>query len=419
VFRNESHVWLHSNETLQHLLNRIVRIINELLHFGQKKHWKKFLRAKTSTPQLTFTTVEVVVNTMANCCGGGVVDKEAQRQNKLISKQLHDERKGLENELKLLLLGAGESGKSTIAKQMKIIHMKGFTKEEKMSYKSLIYANTFSAIKTLCKATQDLGVEITEPELRELARTIVDDPNYFNGDITQKIADDITALWKNKAIQTVYQRRSEFQLNDSAQYYIEAVQRLAKPDYVPDEQDVLRSRVTTTGIIETVFEVDKARFRLVDVGGQRSERKKWMTCFTDVAAVLFCVALSEYDLKLFEDNQTRRMDESLKLFREIVNSKWFVDTCIILFLNKCDLYKEKIKKVPITVQFPEYQGDPHDYNKTIEYIRDKFVALNTNPKKQIYYHVTCATDTNNVRIVFDAVRDTVLHKALRDSGLAV
>jgi hypothetical protein len=42
---------------------------------------------------------------MANCCGGAVVDKEAQRQNKLISKQLHDERKGLENELKLLLLG--------------------------------------------------------------------------------------------------------------------------------------------------------------------------------------------------------------------------------------------------------------------------------------------------------------------------
>jgi GTPase SAR1 family protein len=92
------------------------------------------------------------------------------------------------------------------------------------------------------------------------------------------------------------------------------------------------------------------------VGGQRSERKKWMTCFTDVAAVLFCVALSEYDLKLFEDNQTRRMDESLKLFREICNSKWFVDTAMILFLNKCDLYKEKIKTVPITVQFPEYKG---------------------------------------------------------------
>lgn len=64
-------------------------------------------------------------------------------------------------------------------------------------------------------------------------------------------------------------------------------------------------------------------------------------------------------------------------------------------------------------------GDPHDYDKTIEYIRDKFVSLNPNPKKQIYYHVTCATDTNNVRVVFDAVRDTVLHKALRDSGLGV
>ena len=42
-------------------------------------------------------------------------------------------------------------------------------------------------------------------------------------------------------------------------------------------------------------------YRIVDVGGQRSERKKWIHCFEDVTAILFFVALSAYDLGLRED----------------------------------------------------------------------------------------------------------------------
>jgi GTPase SAR1 family protein len=132
--------------------------------------------------------------------------------------------------------------------------------------------------------------------------------------------------------------------------YIEAVDRLAESGYVPTVDDVLRSRAKTTGIIETEFVVDGVMFKMVDVGGQRSERKKWMHCFTDVTAVIFCVALSEYDLKLYEDNETNRMHESLKLFKEITNSKWFAETSTILFLNKSDLFREKIRKVSLKVR---------------------------------------------------------------------
>lgn len=81
---------------------------------------------------------------------------------------------------------------------------------------------------------------------------------------------------------------------------------------------------------------------MVDVGGQRSERKKWMHCFQEVTAVIFCVALSEYDLKLYEDDTTNRMQESLKLFKEICNTKWFANTAMILFLNKRDIFSEKV-----------------------------------------------------------------------------
>ena len=45
-------------------------------------------------------------------------------------------------------------------------------------------------------------------------------------------------------------------------------------------------------------------FRLFDVGGQRSERKKWIHCFEDVTAIIFCVAMSEYDQVLHEDETT-------------------------------------------------------------------------------------------------------------------
>jgi len=189
---------------------------------------------------------------------------------------------------------------------------------------------------------------------------------------------------------------------------------LGAPDYVPTEQDVLRSRAKTTGIIETEFDVDNIHFRMVDVGGQRSERKKWMHCFADVTCVIFCVALSEYDLKLIEDETTPRMHESLHVFKEICNSKWFVDTSMILFLNKRDLFGEKILKVDLKVCFPEYKGG-HDYKKAVQFIQDKFVGQNENASKVIYTHVTCATDTDNVSVVFKAVKDIVVRGFLKET----
>jgi len=96
--------------------------------------------------------------------------------------------------------------------------------------------------------------------------------------------------------------------------------------------------------------------RMFDVGGQRSERKKWIHCFEGVTAIIFCVALSAYDLVLAEDEEMNRMHESMKLFDSICNNKWFTETSIILFLNKKDLFEKKITKSPLTICFPDYTG---------------------------------------------------------------
>ena len=199
-----------------------------------------------------------------------------------------------------------------------------------------------------------------------------------------------------------------------------------RTDYTKEEKDVfqkdaLYARVRTSGIVTEKYNIDGTIFEMYDVGGQRNERRKWIHCFEDVTAVIFVAAISEYDQKLFEDGATNRMIEALELFEEIVGNRCFMRSTIILFLNKKDLFEEKIKKTPINSveKFSDYTGGA-DYNAGCKYFEDKFVAKHhekCGPEAVLYQHVTCATDTNNVKIVMDAAKRTILEKNFGEAGL--
>ena len=139
-------------------------------------------------------------------------------------------------------------------------------------------------------------------------------------------------------------------------------------------------------------------------------------CFENVTAVLFVAAISEYDQVLYEDENTNRIVEALNLFEEICNSRWFRETSVILFLNKRDLFAEKCKKVSLSVCFPDYTGDD-SYEAGVEYLQEQFEMKNRNSDKQVYTHVTCATDTDNIGAVFNAVKDIIIRKSLNEAGL--
>ena len=131
---------------------------------------------------------------------------------------------------------------------------------------------------------------------------------------------------------------------------------------------------------------------------------------------MFLVAISEYDQLLLEDETVNRMQEALTLFDSICNSRWFVKTSIILFLNKIDRFKEKLPISPMSNYFPDYYGGDN-YEHACEYILHRFVSLNQSDIKQIYTHFTCATDTGQIRFVMAAVNDIVIQTNLRDCGL--
>jgi GTPase SAR1 family protein len=338
--------------------------------------------------------------------------KERSRQLDLANQKQHVAERAIS---KLLLLGAGESGKSTLFKQMITIYGIGFPESERITYESIVYNNVVTMMQTLCIASEKLagpgGVQCRDSF--EYVRDMPQDEK-----INASNVNHFHALWADRGIQRTYDQRSKYQLPDSACYFFEHLDRISTEGYIPSEQDVLRSRIRTTGITESSFAIEGNKFKLFDVGGQRNERKKWIHCFESVTAVLFVGVLSEYDLKLFEDEKMNRMEETLNLFDEICNSRWFHDTAIILFLNKRDVFAEKIKKVPLTVcpLFADYAGD-NNYEAGCELIETAFHAKNRNTEKTIYAHVTCATDTSNVAAVFDAVKDIIINISLGEAGL--
>lgn len=183
--------------------------------------------------------------------------------------------------------------------------------------------------------------------------------------------------------------------------YFDSIARIGATNFTPTDQDILRARVKTTGISETTFKIGDLTYKLFDVGGQRSERKKWIHCFESCNAIVFLVAISEYDQKLYEDESVNRMSEALTLFDSICNSRWFTRTSIILFLNKIDIFRAKLPVSPLSHYFPEYRGHNLDYEAACRFLLDKFVDLNQNPDKNIYAvsrkgGLLCSTEKRNV-----------------------
>ncbi|CDH48751.1 g-protein alpha subunit [Lichtheimia corymbifera JMRC:FSU:9682] len=344
-------------------------------------------------------------------------EKRAERNHsQAIDRMLEEDSQRIRRELKILLLGSGESGKSTIVKQMKIIHQNGYSTDELETWRPTVYKNLIECAQVLVNGLEKFDYKFKEEKNMYHAER-VKECHAVGGIVTPELSAAISSIWRDDVVAQLLDEKdgSDFYLMDSASYFFENAERIGEPDYVPCEQDVLRARSKTTGITETRFKMGQLDIHMFDVGGQRSERKKWIHCFEAVTSIIFCVSLSEYDQVLLEESRQNRMMESLVLFESVINSRWFLRTSIILFLNKIDVFKSKLPKLPFERYFPDYGGG-QDIKKATKYILWRFNQTN-RAKLNIYPHLTEATSTTNIRLVFGAIAETILRNALKDSGI--
>ncbi|KAM9774227.1 guanine nucleotide-binding protein subunit alpha-13-like [Syngnathus typhle] len=347
---------------------------------------------------------------------------EQVRRSKEIDRRLSREKTYVKRLVKILLLGAGESGKSTFLKQMRIIHGQDFDQTAREDFRATIYSNVIKGIRVLVDAREKLHIPWGNPSNQQLGdklmafdtRSAKMARGLLETSVFLQYLPAIKALWADTGIQHAYDRRREFQLGESVKYFLDNLDKLGEPNYLPSQQDILLARKPTKGVHEYDFELKNVPFKMVDVGGQRSERRRWFECFDSVTSILFLVSSSEYDQVLMEDRQTNRLCESLNIFETIVNNRVFANVSIILFLNKTDLLEEKVKSVPLKDYFSDYKGPEHSLPDVQAFLVERFRAKRRDAtQKPLYHHFTTAINTENIRLVFRDVKDTILHDNLK------
>ncbi|KAH9414658.1 hypothetical protein DERP_014165 [Dermatophagoides pteronyssinus] len=358
-------------------------------------------------------------------------------ENHRIEKWLKQEKYRLKRQIRILLLGTGESGKSTILKQMKIIHGENLSDGQQLEdVRHIIYFNIIKGIKVLIDARAKLSIPWSKDDDNIQAKADLvfraETKNQITFEYFSRYTTLIDLLWNNPAIQETFQKRNQYQLSDGLPYLFRNLKRISSLTYVPTNQDLLHARIPTRTVVEYSVEYKGVEFHFIDIGGQRRQRKKWLQCFDSMlTSILFIVSSIEYDQYLVEDADVNRLDETLTIFELIIDSDYFHHTSIILFLNKTDLLAEKLKQIKklqqrsitttntdnyrpklINELFPEFDDDHNGQDPTnVQHVQQFLLKLfqQRQPSyRPLYSHFTTAVDTENIKRVFNDVRETVL-----------
>ncbi|KAJ6505748.1 heterotrimeric G protein alpha subunit 4 [Mycena vitilis] len=401
---------------------------------------------------------------------GSEVSDRDRALHRQAEKALKEAKAKMNVQVKVLLLGSGDSGKSTILKQMRLIHKVPFSAQETESFRQLVFDNLTRGLKYLLDALPDMELELPaaysavgadgyvtgwapgecggqrrlkaaaaakgEKEKEKGGAPILDEDGVTGDAIAADVelierAEDLkdgevfplryfgplSRLWNEEVVRSAYDRGNEAAVPENLFYFFSDLPRLFDPAYVPTEQDIVRARARTIGITETTFTLREHEMLMVDVGGQKSERRKWIHCFQDVTSILFLVSLSGYDQCLVEDRDANQMQDAMTIWDSICHSQWFKQTSIILFLNKDDLFQKKIKTSDIKNFFPDFEGEPGNAVQGRDYFKKRFGRLAQKAgrakEREIYIHITTATDTEMLRVIMAAVEGSIVSKNIR------
>ncbi|ETO11207.1 GTP-binding regulatory protein alpha chain - starfish, partial [Reticulomyxa filosa] len=284
---------------------------------------------------------------------------------------------------------------------------------------------------------------IEDDACRNLIDSIAKDSTVFftRAKIDKTRAGQIAKIWGCPGIKKTFEYRRKQHVMDNTPYFLDRIEELyvngqnnqvgaidaKEMRYVPHWEDYLRIRDQTTGVltydIPTRIQNRTWTVRLTDVGGQRSERKKWIKVFNGVNVVIYVMSLSGYDQVIYESVDVRCYDESFGVFQQIVNNSSFETTDFVLFLNKVDLLEEKLKTIPFTCFDPSF-NETNDKEKVIKYVQDRFESIwfSESPeqwrdKRSLFFHNTCCLDTAMMQSIIAKVHVASIKRAMRDVGM--
>ncbi|KAF8485421.1 G-protein alpha subunit-domain-containing protein [Gautieria morchelliformis] len=283
-----------------------------------------------------------------------------------------------EDSLKLLILGAGGTGKSTLAKQMAVTLVG--------SVQEIIRGNVLATVQTILRAllwimkyTWEMSGDTIQAILKQICAY-----DYLR---IQEVWHDIRPLW---ALPEVREAARQPEVNISGRtcigfrniVFLDRADQIFAADYVPTDEDILRCRVRTTGIYETAVHL--------------SERRKWIHCYKNTTAVLFVAALPDYSRSLSEYADTNGLDDSLYLFDSVAHSDWFKPTLVILVFTKGDVLEEELKHDSESLR-NWAKARSRDYADACKYIENRFTDRIKDRNRPFCLQYMCTVDATTIR----------------------
>ncbi|KDR77978.1 hypothetical protein GALMADRAFT_138136 [Galerina marginata CBS 339.88] len=335
----------------------------------------------------------------------------AKARNDEVEDQLKRDCLTAMNEINMLLVGVWDSGMATIVKQMKLVHYSGCSDSERFSFKGIICADTIQFMRTILNAMLRMDL-YPSPENDAHCALIFSLPQSSDIEfLPRDVANALLSLWKDDSVQEAVSRSNEFDLHESAIYYMNSIDRIASPSYIPTDEDILRRSVKTS-IAETTFRTGELTYKLYDADAQKGARRKWIHSFEGVMLPVVVISLKDYGRTLLEDGSLNVLQNLLDVFDSICNTWWFRETSVILFLNDADIFAGNLSHSPLQNYFPDYRGGD-DYEAACEYLLQRFTSLNRRPEtRQIYTHFTSVMDTQQFQFIVNAVQDIRIRRSL-------
>lgn len=355
----------------------------------------------------------------------------SKKSSKSIEKNMKQNEKESSRTIRLLLLGTGEAGKTTILKQIQRIHKVAkpnelrnlipYIKDAVVGYTKILCCQAYILHRQGEKTKVDAKIERLQRYITDLK------PPYKHN---AALADKISKLWADPAIKETLRLRSRYQIHDNVSHFLGRAGFICDDNYKLSVGDYLRIRTRSTGmtterISSAVGNYGTYHFEFTDVGGQKSQRSRWLEIAVDkMDAVAYVIALSDYDLKCYEDHERNRFLEALDVFRDIIKGKYLDNKIVLILLNKHELFIKKIRKVPITVAFEDYpkNANPHNAEQVIEFVVSKFEECLQQVKdkklvSQLHFHRISALDVSDIRALYETATLAMVQKKLRQSGL--
>ncbi|KAF9245622.1 G-protein alpha subunit-domain-containing protein [Melanogaster broomeanus] len=213
-----------------------------------------------------------------------------------------------------------------------------------------------------------------------------------------------SSLWKDTNVKQRLRER-KLRVEESSGFFLDEITRITALRYFPTDQDVLKARLKTIGIVEHTFSIPNTQhsnidWKIYDVGGSRNQRNAWAPYFEDV----------------------NRLEDSFLLWKSLVSNKLLMNVSVILFLNKIDLLQAKLKSgVRLKDHLPNYSDRPNDYDNVSRYFYNKFGSIHqeysANKSRELKIHFTSVTDTRRTATIIHNVREIIITANLKSLHL--